>query len=95
MAESWLDIETRREREMWQRFAFLAAHVINISGKTARRTVKPEHLIRLGDDAKRMSDDDREQRKREAIETLRQHKAKFWTKFKDENVASITGDPNG
>jgi hypothetical protein len=30
-----------------------------------------------------------EQRKREALETLKLHKAKFWTKFKDESVKEI------
>lgn len=92
MVSAWSEIESMRERESWRRAAFLAAQTINVAGKVSKRTVKPEDLVRFDDGRAKMTPDERDQRRREAEETLRLHKSKFWTKFKDENVAKITGE---
>jgi hypothetical protein len=34
-----------REQRTWERFAWLAAHLINISGKRVRRCIKPKELL--------------------------------------------------
>ena len=81
--------EKEKEKEMWRRFAFLAAAIINISGKSIKRDVKAEDLVKFADEQAEQIEVDWEKRKKEAIETLRLHKAKFWTKFKDESVKRI------
>lgn len=94
MVEVMGERERGREREAWRRTAFLAAEIINISGKTVKGHVKPDQLVKF-EDEKPPAPVDIEKRKREAAETLKRHKAKFWTKFKDESVAKLTGDDNG
>lgn len=79
------------EKERWRRTAFVAAAVMNSAGKTYRKMVKPDDLLNFGE-TKRMTAEERDRRKREATETLRIHKAKFWTKFKDASVAKLTGE---
>jgi len=39
------EMHEEQEKREWERFSFLASHVINISGKQSRRTVKPSDLI--------------------------------------------------
>lgn len=84
------------QKEAWKRTAFLAAYVINYSGMhdPPRRRVKPKDLISFPDDAKpeKPSAEYIEQRRREAEETLRLHKAKFWTKISDDSVKKICGE---
>lgn len=92
MVSAWSEIEKMREREDWRRVAFLAAQTINVAGKVSKRTVKPEDLIRFDDGRAKMTPDERDKRRREAAETLLLHQSKFWTKFKPDNVAKITGE---
>lgn len=95
MADVVGDREQVKEKEMWRRFAFLAAEVVNISGKSLPRGkhVKPKDLIRFDDDdkAKPMpTKAELEIRKRQAMETAKLHKSKFWTLLKDESVRDVT-----
>lgn len=91
-------VEVRAEREQaeakdrWRQVAFLAATVMNSAGKTYRRTIKPDELLTFGDAHKHMTPEERDRRRAEAQETLRLHKAKFWTLVRDESVAKITGE---
>jgi hypothetical protein len=94
MADAVGDREQTREKEMWRRFAFLAAEVVNISGKSVRRPVRAKDLVRFDEDdkAKRGSTPEEiEARKRQAMETARMHKSKFWTKLSDKSVQGVTG----
>jgi hypothetical protein len=86
-----------REKELWRRFAFLAAEIVNISGKSLPRGrhVKARDFIRLDDDDKAKKGPslaELEIRKRQAMETAKLHKSKFWTKIKDESVRDVTGE---
>jgi len=79
---------------MWRRFAFLAAEVVNISGKSLRKgkVMKAEDFLRFDDDEARekWTPAKIEARRQRAMETARLHKAKFWTKIKDESVRKVT-----
>jgi len=95
MADAVGEREFVREKEMWRRFAFLAAETMNISGKSVRRPVRAKDLIRFEDDDKVKpgpTPADIEHRKRQAMETAKLHKSKFWEKLKDESVRKLTGD---
>lgn len=92
MAEVCGERERAREKDDWRRAALVAATVINSAGKTFRRNVKPDDLLSFTDERKRMSPEERDRRKREAAETLKLHQSKFWTKFKPESVAKLTGN---
>ena len=95
MADAIGERERVREKEMWRRFAFLAAETVNISGKSVRRPVRAKDLVRFDDDDKEkkgLTPADIEQRKRQAMETAKLHKAKFWTKLMDTSVQKLTGD---
>ena len=95
MADAVGEREREREKEMWRRFAFLAAEVVNISGKSVRRPIKAKDLVRFEGEEKpgaAMTKEQIEQRKREAMETAKLHKSKFWEKLKDESVRNLTGD---
>lgn len=95
MGRGAVDAETRREKESWRRTAWLAAQLINISGKTLPkgRTVRVSDLIRFEDEGKRGREIDMERRRREAEETFRQHKQKFWTKIKGASVEDVKCEP--
>jgi hypothetical protein len=97
MAEAALGREREREKELWRRFAFLAAEVVNISGKSVRRPVKAKDYVRFDDDKANLppSPAEREARRLQAMETARLHKAKFWTLLRDESVQGVTGGGNG
>jgi hypothetical protein len=95
MADAVSERECMREKELWRRFAFLAAEVVNISGKSLPRGkhVKAKDFIRFDDDDKErkgMTPKEIETRKRQAMETAKLHKSKFWTKIKDESVRKVT-----
>ena len=95
MADAIGERERVREKELWRRFAFLAAEIVNISGKTLPRGrhVKPKDLIRFDDDDKAKkgpSPAELELRKHQAMETAKLHKSKFWTKLRDESVQKVT-----
>ena len=95
MADAIGEHERVREKEMWRRFAFLAAETVNISGKSVRRPVRAKDLVRFEDDDKAKrgpTPADIEQRKQQAMETAKLHKSKFWTKLKDTSVQKLTGD---
>jgi hypothetical protein len=93
MAEAISDRDRAREKEMWRRFAFLAAETVNISGKSVRRPVKAKDLVRFEDDNKAKQGPtpaELEIRKRQAMETAKLHKSKFWAKLSDESVRKLT-----
>ena len=91
MAEVCGEREHAAEKERWRQVAFLAATAMNSSGRY-RKTIKPDELLSFGEDKRRMTPDERDRRRAEAMETLKLHKAKCWTKFKDESVARLTGE---
>ena len=87
--------ERARQKEAWRRTAFLTAHVVNFSGMhdPPRKRVKPKDLISFLDEKKPAPDAEwLEQRKRQAAETLRQHKAKFWMLINDDEIKKNCGD---
>lgn len=84
--DCYFEREGRREQEAWRRAGFIAMYVINMAGKMTKKPVKLEDLVKL---EKPKETIDMERRKCEALESLRLHKAKFWTKFKDESVKRI------
>jgi hypothetical protein len=86
------DRERRAGKDDWRRAAFIAAAVMNSAGKTYRRAIKPDDLLSFSNDKHSMTAEEKAKRKREAQETLLAHKKKFWTKFKDESVAKLTGE---
>jgi hypothetical protein len=93
MADAIGDRDQMREKEMWRRFAFLAAEIVNISGKSVRRPVRAKDLVRFDDDDKEkkgLTPQELETRKRQAMETAKYHKSKFWTKIKDSSVQKLT-----
>lgn len=93
MADAVGDREQAKEKEEWRRFAFLAAEVVNISGKSLRRgkVVKADDFLRFDDKAKKgLTSEELEARKRQAMETARLHKSKFWTKISDKSVQDVT-----
>jgi hypothetical protein len=93
MADAVYERERAHEKEMWRRFAFLAAETVNISGKSVRRPVRAKDLVRFDDDDKEkggLTPAELEIRKRQAMETAKLHKSKFWTKIKDESVRKLT-----
>lgn len=75
-----------REKREWKRISWLASEIINISGKSVKFRIKPEQLISFADESEEI---DIDKRKREAMESLRFFKAKFWMKIKgDKNDLS-------
>lgn len=93
MVEATGAVERSREREMWRRFAFLAAEVINISGKSVKHPVRADQLIKFGDEQQKSRRvEDVAERRRQFAETVALHKSKFWTKLKDESVKKVTGE---
>jgi hypothetical protein len=92
VVEAMSELSRERQKDGWRRTAYLCAAVMNSSGNY-KRVIKPEQLMPFDEGgSKRLTAEEREERKREAQETLRMHKAKFWTKFKDESVAKLTGE---
>lgn len=67
-------------------FAFLAAHNINISQKSVKRNVSSEMLVRFPDEIEIISE---EERKRQAEETFRIHKEKFWMLLKHNEKGEV------
>lgn len=94
--EAQAELSRERQKDDWRRTAYICAAVMNSAGKTYKNVIKPESLLPFddgqGDGRKRLTPEEAARRRAEAAETLRQHKAKFWTKFKDESVAKITGE---
>ena len=72
-----------RERNEWRRLSWLAAQIINISGKSVRTEIRPEQLVSFAEEDKPI---DIEKRRAEAIEGLAEAKKKFWTLIKDQKL---------
>jgi len=85
----YADTRAQDEKAAWKRTAWLAAQIINISGKYIKRQVKPDDLIQFPDEVKEKEPFDVEKRRREAEETFRFHKTKAWTKIKGASVEDI------
>ena len=87
-------IERAREKESWRRFAFLAAEVINISGKSVKHAVRADQLIKFNEgDVKRIADPGK--RRAEMAETVKAQKEKCWALISDASIKKVTGDHNG
>ena len=85
--------ERGREKEMWRRFAFLAAETVNISGKSVRRPMKAKDYFKFDDEdkgKKGLTPTEIEVRRRQMAETAKLHKSKFWKLLKDESVRKVT-----
>lgn len=91
MANETARIERERDKSEWRRTAWLAAQIINISGKAMPkgRTVRAEDLIKFRDDDIAAGKVDMEKRRREAEESFRLAKRKFWTKIKGDKLDDI------
>jgi len=86
MAEVYYEKEYRKEKEEWKRFRWLAMHMINISQKMVKRPITEKQLLQFKDEIKKY---DPEKRRKEAMETLRLHKQKFWTKLGGRDLKNI------
>jgi hypothetical protein len=96
MSDAVAEVERARSQETWERFAFLAAHVINISGKVVKRRIKASDLLGTGKTGtKRLTEEEIKKRRKDFIETAKIHKAKFWTKIKDTAIARLTENRDG
>lgn len=83
-------------REEWRRTAWLAAQIINISGKYVRSAVKDTDLIQFPEtDDERETRIDLEERRRQALEDIRYHKRKAWTLIEGASVEEVDIPPVG
>lgn len=78
----------RRERDGWRQTRWLAAKIINISGKSLRADIRPEDLLRFSDEPEAgvstWTMADLERRRLETEADFKFHKAKFWTLLPDD-----------
>jgi hypothetical protein len=87
--------ETNKYKEEWRRVAWLAAEFINISGKMMRNNVDPKDLIKFKDEEE-LEDKGPgylDRRRKEAEESFRYHKSKFWGKLQGASLADIVLPP--
>jgi len=88
MATVYFEKEYDREKQEWKRASFIAATIMNMSGRSLKRNknIRPEDLISFPDEKQEVN---AEELKRLAVEGLQEHKKKFWTKIKDESLEKI------
>lgn len=85
--------DNARERAEWDRTAWLAAQIINISGRSVKRNVKAKDLISFPDEPRaEVTPMDIEGLKRQALEIAKFHKSKFWTLIKDRSIEKLEQD---
>jgi len=78
--------ERDRQKESWRQSAFIAAQIINYSGR-AKRKITPEQLVKFVDEKPEKIDI--EKRRREALETLVEHKKRAWMKIGGPSLTDI------
>ncbi len=85
--------ENARERAEWDRTAWLAAQIINISGRSVKRNVKAKDLISFPDEPRaEVTPVNIEERRKQALEIVKLHKRKFWTLIKDDSIEKLEQD---
>lgn len=88
ISKAYAKREQEKEKLEWKRLAWLATEIINISGKSVKHPIRPSQLIKFKDEERRSRISIKKRRK-QAMETLRLHKSKFWTKIKGRSLDEI------
>ena len=81
-----------RERFTWEQLATHACWIINHSG-FVKRPVRPRQLVKFN---KKPTEIDIEKRRKEAMESFKFAKQKFWTKLKGRSAdeVKVLGEDN-
>lgn len=90
MAAVYSTLERAREKARWEKYAYLAVWVANSSGLRKRPVTLQQVMPRFRDTD--VPPIDVEQRRREAMETFRLHKEKFWTLIGGSSLDDIQTD---
>lgn len=86
MVKAFNKREIAREKEHWRRIRWAVAHIINISMKSVKHPVRPDHLLPFVDEIKVYSPEERRKRT-QAI--LKHHKKKFWYLLKTDEKGKV------
>jgi hypothetical protein len=82
------------ERSAWKRDAYFTALLLNVSGKSLKRNIKGDDLVRFKNNGGNVGAADKPQvtgaeRRRQMLETLRFQKKKFWGEISDKALADF------
>jgi len=78
--------EQEKEKEHWRRIRWQTAHIINISQKSVKHPVRPDHLITFVDEIEILSPEEQEKRTQEILQF---HKTKFWSLLKTDEDGKV------
>ena len=74
MAKYRRESEESKDKEDWRRIRQLATWLINISGKSVKRDIRPEQLLKFAEEKKEI---DLEKRQKQALKTWAKHKRRL------------------